>query len=881
MIPSSSTSSTQTTFRTTLSEKIEDAVSGKLMTQAVTLFPCGHTFNEDTVIECLARNKLCPLDRRLIERYAPNYTVRYLAETAGSHPLEEPKHEPSEEAVGHFLRGKELAEKGDHATAIEALLQALQLTPSYEKAQAYLEFCLKRSSEASSSSQPLSPSLSEKGKEKSLSSTDSPKGGYTKLLFNLLEEPSVQKNSILKKILENQVEGLMSQEGEELNEKEKVSYKWTEKLLGENKKVRQFVVEKLRQIYHQSLCLASVAPQPSISSSSTISSKEIQALAPPSTTPISMVSLYNAILQVHFPEGKGDFIAQAGILDKIYEIKPNLSIEEKVLYIFQKLFTLATSLSPTEFEGNTKESKAFTLSNYFSYLLNINRLLIWQKLPGGNDYLNQPQIKALSLKKKGELLTRWIEELGKNITILDLDNVGLTYLPPEIGQLSRLQALGLSNNQLTVIPPEMWHLSKLRCLLLDSNQLRAIPTSIGHLSQLQTLYLNFNQLTAIPAEVGHLSQLQMFRLDSNLLTTLPAAIGQLSQLRELWLSNNQLTTIPIEVGQLSQLQTLDLTNNQLTNIPAEVGQLSQLQLLLLSNNWLTTIPAEMGLLSQLQTLALDRNQLMAIPTSIGQLSQLQSLALDRNQLMAIPTSIGQLSQLQSLALDRNQLTAIPTSIGQLPQLQMLCLHNNQLTALPAEIGQLSRLQTFRLDSNLLTAVPAAIGQLSQLRELLLHNNHLTAIPAEIGQLSRLQTFRLDSNQLTAIPAEIGQLSQLRALSLHNNHLTDIPAEIGRLSELDWLDLSSNQLTAIPAEVGQLTRLQELDLSNNQLTALPIEIWQLSRLKTLDLSNNQLTAILAEIGQLSQLQTLDLSNNRLIFIPHLPKLRLLKIDGNLL
>ncbi|BBI16548.1 leucine-rich repeat domain-containing protein [Neochlamydia sp. S13] len=858
MIPSSSTSSTQTTFRTTLSEKIEDAVSGKLMTRAVTLFPCGHTFNEDTVIECLARNKLCPLDRRLIERHAPNYTVRYLAETAGSHPLEEPKHEPSEEAVGHFLRGKELAEKGDHATAIEALLQALQLTPSYEKAQAYLEFCLKRSSETSSSSQPLSPSLSEKGKEKSLSSTDSPKEGYTKLLFNLLEEPSIQENSILKKILENQVERLMSLEGEELNEKEKVNYKWTEKLLGENKKVRQFVVEKLRQIHHQSLCLASVAPQPSISSSSTISSKEIQALAPPSTTPISMVSLYNAILQVHFPEGKRDFIAQAGILDKIYEIKPNLSIEEKVPYIFQKLFTLAASLSPTEFEGNTRGSQSFTLSNYSSYLLNINRLLIWQKLPGGNDYLNQPQIKALSLKKKGELLTRWIEELGKNITILDLDNVGLTYLPPEIGQLSQLQALGLSNNQLTVIPPEMWHLSKLRCLLLDSNQLRAIPTSIGHLSQLQTLYLNFNQLTAIPAEVGHLSQLQMFRLDSNLLTTLPAAIGQLSQLRELWLSNNQLTTIPIEVGQLSQLQTLDLTNNQLTNIPAEVGQLSQLQLLLLSNNWLTTIPAEMG-----------------------QLSQLQTLALDRNQLTAIPTPIGQLPQLQSLALDRNQLTAIPAEVGQLPQLQMLCLHNNQLTALPAEIGQLSRLQTFRLDSNLLTAVPAAIGQLSQLRKLLLHNNHLTAIPAEIGQLSRLQTFRLDSNQLTAVPAEIGRLSQLRALSLHNNHLTAIPAEIGRLSELDWLDLSSNQLTAIPAEVGQLTRLQELDLSNNQLTALPIEIWQLSQLKTLDLSNNQLTAILAEIGQLSQLQTLDLSNNRLIFIPHLPKLRLLKIDGNLL
>ncbi|KIC76326.1 hypothetical protein DB41_GJ00050, partial [Neochlamydia sp. TUME1] len=192
MMPPSSTPSIQTNFRTTISENIEDAVSGELMTRAVTLFPCGHTFNEDTVIKCLARNKLCPLDRTPIERHAPNYTVRHLAETAESHPLEELKHEPSEEAVEHFLWGKRLAEKGEHATAIEALLQALQLTPTYEKAQAYLEFCLKRSSEASSSSQQVAPLFSSKGKdkEKSFPSTDSPKERYTELLFDLLEESS-------------------------------------------------------------------------------------------------------------------------------------------------------------------------------------------------------------------------------------------------------------------------------------------------------------------------------------------------------------------------------------------------------------------------------------------------------------------------------------------------------------------------------------------------------------------------------------------------------------------------------------------------------------------------------------------------------------------
>ncbi|BBI17765.1 leucine-rich repeat domain-containing protein [Neochlamydia sp. S13] len=653
MMPSDSISNAQATFRTTVSENIEDPVSGELMTRAVTLFPCGHTFNEDTVIQCLARNKLCPLDRTLIERHAPNYTVRHLAETAESHPLEEIKHEPSEEAAGHFLRGKELAEKGEHATAIEALLQALQLTPTYEKAQAYLEFCLKRSSEASSSLQPLPLVFSDKDKEKKLPSLGSYKERYTELLFNLLEEPSIQEHSTLKKILENQLEELMSQDSEELNQEGKISYKWTEKLLGENKKIRQFALEKLRQIHQSSSSLASTAPQSSISTSSSTSSKEIQPLSPLSVTPLSMASLYNAIIQVHFSEGNGDFIKQARILDKIYEIDSTLPIEEKVPYIFQKLFTLAASLSPTEFEGNAKESKAFTLSNYSSYLLNINRLLLWQKLPGGTEFLNQPQIQALPLKKKGELLTQWIEEHGKDIISLNLDKSGLTSLPPEIGQLSQLQRLDLASNRLTAIPAEIGQLSQLQRLNLAGNLLTSIPAEIWQLTKLQWLCLGYNLLTAIPAEIGQLSQLQALYLYCNQLTSIPAEIWQLSQLQSLNLARNRLTAISAEIGQLSQLQSLDLGGNPLTAIPAEIWQLSQLHTLWLSNNQLTTIPAEIGQLSQLRMLYLSDNQLTTIPAEIGQLSQLHILWLSNNQLTTIPAEIRQLPQLRQLKIEGN------------------------------------------------------------------------------------------------------------------------------------------------------------------------------------------------------------------------------------
>ncbi|KIC75240.1 Leucine-rich repeat protein SHOC-2 [Neochlamydia sp. EPS4] len=871
MIPSNSTSSIQTDFRATVSANIEDAVSGELMTKAVTLVPCGHTFNEDTIIQCLARNKLCPLDRQPIKNYVPNYTIRHLAETATSHPLEK---EPSEEAEKHFLRGKEYVEQEDHEAAIGALLQALQLSPTYEKAQAYLEFCLKRPSHSSSfhpsSSlpQPISRPLSEKSQEKTLSSSGHSREGYTELLFNLLEEPPIQENLALKKMLESQLEELMSQESEELTEKEKISYKWTKNLLGENKKIRQFALEKLQQIHRPSSPLPTVVPQSPASSSSlaipaaketqAVSPQPISAVTPQSplyTPPLSslpvkeiqahsspaMSSLYYEIVHFHFPHKGGDFTEQARIIDQIYKIEPTLAVEEKAPYIFKQVLSLAKDLSPIDFGEENTINEALTLSNYSSYLLNINRLILWQKLPEGKENLSKESIKALPLKQKGELLKAYIEELSKwmkeqdkSFTHLDLSESGLTFLPPEIGQLSQLQELDLSKNNLTTLPAEIGQLAQLCKLSLQQNQLVALPVEIGQLSQLGSLGLQQNQLTALPAEMKQLSQLRSLVLDGNQLTSLPAEVGRLSQLEKLFLFGNQLTSLPAEIGQLSRLRLLWLDQNQLTALPSEIGQLSQLKELYLSNNQLTALPAEMKQLSQLQVLNLKHNKLTILPAEIGQLSQLKHLGLSNNQLTTIPAEIGQLSRLRLLWLDQNQLTALPSEIEQLSQLQELYLDSNRLASLPVEIRKLPQLAYLGLGNNQLNALPPEIGQLSQLKELYLSINQLTSLPAEVGRLSQLEKLFLFGNQLTSLPAEIGQLSRLRLLWLDQNQLTALPSEIGQLSQLKELYLSFNQLTSLPAEVGRLSQLEKLFLFGNQLTSLPAEIIeQLSQCVILD------------------------------------------------
>ncbi len=45
---------------------------------------------------------------------------------------------------------------------------------------------------------------------------------------------------------------------------------------------------------------------------------------------------------------------------------------------------------------------------------------------------------------------------------LDLRGLGLTAVPPEIGQLTGLQSLNLSINRLTAVPPEIGQLTGLQ-----------------------------------------------------------------------------------------------------------------------------------------------------------------------------------------------------------------------------------------------------------------------------------------------------------------------------------------------------------------------------------------------------------------------------------
>ena len=379
-------------------------------------------------------------------------------------------------------------------------------------------------------------------------------------------------------------------------------------------------------------------------------------------------------------------------------------------------------------------------------------------------------------------------------------------IPPELGDLTRLEVLALYGNELTGrIPPELGKLTKVRDFSLSSNKLEGpIPPEIGNMVSVDTMYLSGNDLSGpIPAEFGNLVNLEHLALFENDLSgPLPAEFGKLKKLKSMWLVDNKFEgPLPPELGDMTALEDLSLARNKITgSIPAELGKLQNLKHIGLGDNLLTG----------------------AIPPELGNLASLEGLYLMRDSLSgSIPPELGNLPNLKTMWLFDNQLTGpIPAELGNLSKLEDMSIGTNPLTgSIPAELGQLSALEGLLLPRTSLSGpIPPELGNLSNLEALWLFKNELSgSIPAELGNLSALEDLNLGDNQLTgSIPPELGQLSSLEKLGARNNNLSGpIPPEIGQLTSLTRLSLRENNLSGqLPPELGDLVNLEDFTVHNN-------------------------------------------------------------------
>ncbi|MEL6150102.1 MAG: hypothetical protein AAFR56_10810 [Chloroflexota bacterium] len=72
-----------------------------------------------------------------------------------------------------------------------------------------------------------------------------------------------------------------------------------------------------------------------------------------------------------------------------------------------------------------------------------------------------------------------------DLTVLNLQGLGLVELPSEIGQLTALQQLDIRNNKLAFLTPEIGQLIALEGFNLSGNRLTSLPPEIGQLTAMK------------------------------------------------------------------------------------------------------------------------------------------------------------------------------------------------------------------------------------------------------------------------------------------------------------------------------------------------------------------------------------------------------------
>ena len=382
-------------------------------------------------------------------------------------------------------------------------------------------------------------------------------------------------------------------------------------------------------------------------------------------------------------------------------------------------------------------------------------------------------------------------------------------IPPELGNLGKLEVLSLTRNDLSEeIPPELGNLVSLEALHLSDNQLSGeIPPELGKLDSLEDLYLDRNQLIGkIPPDLGNLANLEALSLGINQLSgEISPELGNLANLAALGLNNNQLSgEIPQELGDLAKLEGLSLGMNRLSGeIPPELGNLANLRWLNLNDNQLSgEIPPELGKLDSLGELDLANNHLSGeISPELGRLASLEGLDLSGNQLSCVSAEMEpETAQVLASRL------GLPVCGGPTPPPPTSSATDREVLAV---LYQATGGRDWSDNTNWLSDRPLAewygvtVNAEGRVTHLNLAGNQLSGeIPPELGNLANLRWLHLADNRLSGeIPPELGNLDSLGELHLANNHLSgEISPELGRLANLEGLDLSGNQLSCVSAEM---------------------------------------------------------------------------------
>jgi internalin A len=194
-------------------------------------------------------------------------------------------------------------------------------------------------------------------------------------------------------------------------------------------------------------------------------------------------------------------------------------------------------------------------------------------------------------------------------THLDLEGLGLTDLPPEIGGLTNLTQLAFWNNQVSDLQP-IAGLENLTTLFFGNNQISNLQPIAG-LEKLTGLVFSNNQISDLQP-IADLTNLNQLYSQNNQISDLQPIAG-LTNLTRLYFWNNQVSNLRPIAG-LKNLTTLFFWNNQVSDLQP-IADLTNLNQLSFSNNQISDLQPIAGL-KKLETLAFPNNPITHLPSWI-------------------------------------------------------------------------------------------------------------------------------------------------------------------------------------------------------------------------------------------------------------------------
>ena len=410
---------------------------------------------------------------------------------------------------------------------------------------------------------------------------------------------------------------------------------------------------------------------------------------------------------------------------------------------------------------------------------------------------------------------------------LELENCAITLSAASRASLERMSALrhlNLSSNPVGEMP-DLGLLPNLSVVLLNNTGLTAVPASLLKAITRETINLSDNAISELPAALFALptSVTQALDLSSN-----PLSRPALEQIKRYCQSTQEFFNAQASTAQRERTRrlypkmeeyevdslifrlpgTLDDVDATLTTLEADYQRLVRdLQ------RWADDVPVAHPLLGG----ALDDATRIAEETHRARFKSLLEEAWrretpeDQESLDDAPTHM--------LLID------LPI-IGALPQLTSRFDHVTSFefkgaittTQLYGTLQSFTALHTLSVSQCTLRKLPSAIFSMPKLATLTLSNCEIQLTPAtarSINDLQSLDFLELSDNPLGNAP-DVSNLHQLTSLHLHNTQISELPAGLFQLPELQNLDLSRNQLREIPPDLMGMQQIfhDDSDLSNN-------------------------------------------------------------------